>query len=94
MEHRFMIDQLVSVWERYTYIIEAETVDEAKVKAREIYDKGYGSGHTPDTYQILGETKSALEPDDSNPEKTRELIHDSEEGDTVMISNGLYDKRS
>ena len=59
----FYVDQKVTTWYRTHYEIEAETLDEAKQKAKEFFDKGNTSDLPWEQYDGTTELMSVEEND-------------------------------
>lgn len=70
----FKLDQLVSVWQRSNYSIEAESYEEAlSIMEKEFEDPQFEEPEYIDT-EYLYETVCELSPEENNNSSTKELL--------------------
>jgi hypothetical protein len=77
----FYFDQKHTVWYRNTFEVEADTLEEAKIKAIELFN----TKEIPDSlWEINYETLSEMTLEENGNFSTEELLYDDE----IIIQNG------
>lgn len=83
MEYKLYVDKKCTVWERETFLVEADTQVEALEKIEKLDSEAYGYFTEAET---LYDTMSELSPEENNGEATIEICVENENGEIEPIS--------
>ena len=85
----FFLDQKITTWMRTDFEVEADTLDDAIIKAKQMYE----SGHLDQiSWEEIDNTKEVLQPKDNGGESTAELYNMEKNGDVLEVYSNKLDK--
>ena len=79
MKFKFEQDRKCTIWERFTFEVEADSLQEARAKVLEQAYTDYNlDDHFPGYYDLQHDTLEQMEPEENGGQSTRDILFEGE----------------